>query len=158
VSRYPQRSAWLTVPIVFGLFFGGGYVGTQMARLSAPGSYVAEFVSFLALPAAFAVGAVGWVGLSVPSAFRMLVRLVRGRQGAPPANEGQSRRAAIPSGSFVFVPAAFLSTTLSGAIVAAVPSSVGVAWVVGAYAAVGLGYGIACWGLARTGYLPFPTD
>jgi hypothetical protein len=35
---------------------------------------------------------------------------------------------------------------------------VGFGWVLCLYAGLGLGYGVACWLLARTGYLPFPRE
>jgi hypothetical protein len=67
-DRFP--SLWLGVPIFFGLFFGGGYVGILLSRELAPGSGLAEFVSFLALPAAFVVGIVAWAGAAIPAAVR----------------------------------------------------------------------------------------
>ena len=45
------RSPLFTAVIFFGLFFGGGFVGIQVSRVLAPESGLAEFVSFLALPA-----------------------------------------------------------------------------------------------------------
>ena len=50
---------WIAASVFFGLFFGGGLAGSQVARLVAPGSGVAELVSFLALPAGFVTGLVG---------------------------------------------------------------------------------------------------
>ena len=77
---------WLTVPIVLGLFFGGGYVGARLSRALAPDSDVAEFVSFFTLPVAFAAGTIGWVVLAVPSALRRLVQLVRAGKGSAPGS------------------------------------------------------------------------
>jgi len=47
---------------------------------------------------------------------------------------------------------------LAGAIVGALSPRLGFGWVISLYAVFGLGYGVACWRLARTGYLPFPRE
>jgi len=149
-DRFP--SLWLGVPIFFGLFFGGGYLGILLSRELAPGSGLAEFVSFLALPAAFVIGIVAWAGAAIPAAVRRLVRLRRRR------DHEERPEPTIPPGSAAFVPAALVTCLLAGAIVDALSPRLGFGWVICLYAVLGLGYGVACWRLARAGYLPFPRE
>jgi hypothetical protein len=52
--------SWLSLLLYFGLFFGSGWLGIRVSRMVAPESGLAEFVSFLALPAGFMIGLVGW--------------------------------------------------------------------------------------------------
>lgn len=150
-------SPWLTVPIFFGLFFGGGYLGIQVSRALAPGSGLAEFVSFLTLPAAFVMGIVAWAGAAIPGAVRRFVLLVLKRDRSPSAKEKGSK-ATIPPGSFAFVPAALATCLVAGMVVGALSLRLGFGWVLCLYAGLGLGYGVACWMLARAGYLPFPRE
>jgi len=145
-------SPWLTLPIIVGLFFGGGFLGEQVSRVLAPGSRLAEFVSFLAFPTAFLIGFVVWAGASIPGAIRRLVM-----RSALSVNK-TGVNAAIPSGSFAFVPTAFVSGLAAGAVVGTLSPDLGFAWVLCLYAGLGLGYGVICWLLARTGYLPFPRE
>lgn len=151
MSPNMHPSPWLTVPITLGLFFGGGYLGEQVARVLAPGSGLAEFVSFLAFPTAFAVGFVVWAGASIPSAIRRL--LMR----SAPSGEKMDTTAVVPPGSFAFIPVALVCGLAAGAVVATI-SPVGFGWVLCLYAGLGLGYGVACWLFARTGNLPFPRE
>ncbi|MDX1375264.1 MAG: hypothetical protein R3357_06850 [Burkholderiales bacterium] len=149
MSSAKPRPPWITAPLFFGLFFGGGYLGIRLANAVAPGSGVAEFVSFLAFPAAFIVGIVAWLGASIPAALRRLAAL---RRGAPRG------AATIPPGAFAFVPAALVSCAPAGAMVGIVAPDLGAGWGLGLYAGVGLAYGAVCWSLARAGLLPFPRD
>lgn len=150
-------SQWLTVPIFFGLFFGGGYLGIQVSRVLAPDSGVAEFVSFLTLPAAFVIGMMAWAGAAIPAAVRRLVRRVLQRDRSPATAE-KNLKAAIPPGSSAFVPVALVICLLAGTIVGALSPRMGFGWVLCVYAGLGLGYGASCWILARKGYLPFPRE
>jgi hypothetical protein len=79
------------------------------------------------------------------------------RRGSPVAIEGVSA-GTIPPGSFTFVPAALVTSALAGMVVAATSTRLGVAWVLSLYAVFGLAYGVACWKLAQSGYLPFPRE
>ena len=149
MTRTNPPSPWVTAPIFFGLFFGGGYVGIELSHGVAPGSAIAEFVSFLMLPAAFVIGIVAWAGASILSVVRRLVRL--GLKSDRP-------KIAIPPGSFAFVPAALLTSLSAGAVAGVLSSRLGSGWVLGLYAGLGLVYGVACWMLARSGFLPFPRE
>jgi hypothetical protein len=151
MSPNMHPSPWLTVPITLSLFFGGGYLGEQVSRVLAPGSGLAEVVSFLAFPTALVTGFVVWAGASIPSAIRRLVM-----QSALPVNK-TGTNAVIPPGSFAFIPVALVWGSVAGAIVGTI-SSVGFGWVLCLYAGLGLVYGVACWLFARIGYLPFPSE
>lgn len=48
--------------IVLTLFFGGGFVGEQLALAMAPSSGVSRLLGFLTLPASFMLGFVIWAG------------------------------------------------------------------------------------------------
>jgi hypothetical protein len=150
-------SPWFTVPIFFGLFFGGGYLGVQVSRVLAPDSGLAEFVSFLTLPAAFVIGILAWAGAAIPSAVRRFVLLVLKRDRSPSEKE-RGPNASIPPGSSAFVPAALVTCLIAGTVVGALSTRLGFGWVLCLYAGLGLGYGAACSMLARTGYLPFPRE
>jgi hypothetical protein len=152
MNPYKPLSPWLTMPIFLGLFFGGGYLGIQVSHVLAPDSGLAELVSFLTLPAAFVIGIVAWAGAAVPGAIRRLVL-----RSDPSAKETGSK-AAIPPGSFAFVPAALMTSLAAGAVVGALSPRVGFGWVLCLYVGLGLGYGVGCWMLARTGYLQFPRE
>lgn len=145
---------WIAASVFFGLFFGGGLAGSQVARLVAPGSGVAELVSFLALPAGFVTGLVGWAGAAAPAAVRRLAGLAR--TGGRPLAPGQA--GAVPPGSFAFVPAALGMSMLAGVVVAAVGVPETLVRVVGLYTALGAVYGVGCWRLGRAGYLLFPRE
>jgi hypothetical protein len=151
------RSPLFTAAIFFGLFFGGGFVGVQVSRALAPESGLAEFVSFLALPAAFVIGIAVWAGAAIPAAVRRFNRLIR-EGGRVSSVKDRATEAMIPPGSFAFVPSALLASTLAGGIVAMISRPFGFFWVLFLYSALGFVYGVICWRLARAGYLPFPRE
>jgi hypothetical protein len=151
------RSHWITVPVFLGLFFGGGFGGALLARALAPDSDLAEFVGFLIFPSAFAVGILAWVGSSLPAAARRLMRLIR--PSVPPhLFKEKNPTVTVPPGSFAFVPAALITCTLFGAVIAALSTDLASGWVVCLYALLGLGYGFICWKLAQAGFVGFPTE
>ena len=151
------RSPWVTAPVVLGFFFGGGYVGIQLANGLAPNSAIAEFVSFFALPVSFFIGIVGWLGTAVLGALPKLVRLIRHKDRSSGRENGLAG-SAIPPGSFAFVPAAIVSCTLCGLVVGALSTTLSFIIVVFLYFVLGIGYGAACWKLAQNGFLPFPEE
>lgn len=157
MSPDKSPSPCLTVPIFFGLFFGGGYLGIQVSRALAPDSGLAEFVSFLALPAAFIIGNVAWAGATIPTAVRRFVQLVLKPDGFPSVKE-KSSKTLVPPGSFAFVPAGLATCLVAGMVVGSLSPRLGFGWVLCLYAGLGLAYGVACWKLARTGLLPFPRE
>ncbi|MRR55880.1 MAG: hypothetical protein EG822_15470 [Deltaproteobacteria bacterium] len=157
MSSAMTRSPLFSAAIFFGLFFGGGFVGIQLSRTLAPESGLAEFVSFLALPAAFVIGNAFWAGAAIPAAVRRIIRLVR-ESGRVLPGRVSATEAMIPPGSFAFVPAALLTSTLAGGVVATISRPFGFLGVIFLYTALGLAYGVICWRLARSGYLPFPRE
>jgi len=157
MAQQTRPSQWVAGLIFVGLFFGGGFAGIQLARALAPASGLAEFVSFLAFPAAFVIGVVAWCGAAVPAAVRRLVGLARKGSGLASAAEGTLPQT-IPPGSFAFVPASLILTVPAGVVVAALSTTWSFVGVVCLYAVLGLCFGVGCWRLARSGYLPFPRE
>ena len=155
-TRSPP-SQWVTGLVFFGFFFGGGYGGIQLARALAPASGLAEFVSFLAFPGAFVIGLVAWAGAAMPAAIRRLAGLAR-KESGPASAARESPPRTIPPGSFAFVPVSLIVTVPAGVVVAALSTTWSFVWVACLYAALGLCFGVGCWRLARSGYLPFPKD
>lgn len=151
------RSPWVTAPVVLGLFFGGGFVGEQLANALAPYSAIAEIVGFLALPVSFFIGIVGWLGTAVFGALPKLVRLIRHKKRSS-GQENDLAESAIPPGSFAFIPAAVVSCMLCGLVVGALSTTLSFIVVVALYFVLGLGFGAACWKLAQSGFLPFPEE
>jgi hypothetical protein len=145
--------AWLSLLLYLGLFFGGGGLGIWVARWVAPDSNLAEFVSFLVLPAGFMFGIFGWAGAAIPAAIRRLLR----RRAAQPIEKSDSKPIIVP-GSFAFVPAALVTCVPAGMLVGVLSPDLGFVRVLLLYAGLGLGFGIVCWLLARAGYLQFPRE
>jgi hypothetical protein len=139
------------------LFFGSGVLGGQLARAMAPGSALAEFVSFLAFPAGFLFGVTAWAGAALPAALRSLVRRLR-TSGAPPAAPGPTQEPVIVPGSFAFVPACVVMAGASGVVAGLLSRTHGFVGVLGLYLVIGAGFGALCWRLARSGWLPFPRE
>lgn len=143
--------------VMLTLFFGGGVLGTQVAARLAPGSVLADFASFLALPAGFIVGFVAWAGAALPAAIRQLRRMRR-KERSGRAKEGGASRVTIPPGSFAFVPVCTIANALCGLIAGAASEHYSLIRVLAIYLSIGLAYGVLCWRLARIGLLPFPRE
>ncbi len=133
------------------LFLGGGAAGLGLAAALARDSRLAEFVSFFALPVAFAVGMQAWYGVALLS---LVPRLLGRLRGVRPVGARDSRGAApgLP-GAFVFLPISSAAGAVAG-VVAALASSSRPGWlVVLVYWLVGTAYGALAWRLARGGFL-----
>lgn len=157
MSRGPGPSAGLGPVVYLALFFGGGLLGSQLARAMAPGSGLAELVSVLAFPAAFMGGIVAWAGAALPAVVRGLVRMLRSREHAQPSPRPVTEPVIVP-GSFAFVPVALVVTGAAGFLVALLSRTHSFMAVLGLYLLIGTGYGSLCWRLARSGWLPFPRE
>lgn len=135
------------------LFPGGAVIGVALARTFAPGSFLADVVSFFALPVAFAFGLKAWFGLALAGA---AVRVLGMRRGG--AGQGQTGRAdATPlPGSVVFLPLSSGAGAAAGIVVAilSTPGSGWLAWLT--YWTVGTLHGLVSWRLARAGVLMPP--
>jgi hypothetical protein len=143
----------LVIAALLALFPGAAAVGVGLARWLAPGSWVADAVSFFALPVAFATGLQIWYGVAL---FGMLVRLVgRWRAGAVPVRDRAVARPPLP-GSVVFLPLSSGAGAIAG-LVAGLVSSTQPAWLVMlVYWLVGTLHGVVAWRLARRGVLMPP--
>lgn len=139
------------------LFFGAGLLGSQLARAMAPGSGLAELVSFLAFPAAFMGGIFAWAGAALPAVIRGLVRLLILRGRVATSTRAATEPVIVP-GSFAFLPVALLLTGAAGLVVGVLSSTRSFVAVLGLYLLIGAGYGSLCWRLARSGILPFPRE
>jgi hypothetical protein len=135
--------------ILLTLFFGGGFVGEQLALALAPGSGFARLLGFLALPASFMLGFFVWAGAA---AFALMRRFAK--EGVHPNQKPRE----IPPGAIGFLWSSVLSCLFVGALAGLVSKEHGVVFVSGVYVAVGLVYGVLCWQLAKAGWLPFPRE
>lgn len=137
-----------------GLFLGGAAVGGALAAAFAPGSWVAEVVSFFALPLAFAAGLQAWYGLALLHLIPRVLGSLRGSR--PQAARSRPGASARPLGSFVFLPFSSVAGATAGIVVGlASPTHSG--WLVAlVYWIVGTGHGALAWGLARGGFLSPP--
>jgi len=146
-------SPLLMIVSLLALFPGSGALGVGLARWLAPGSWVADAVSFFALPLAFAAGLQMWYGLAL---FGALVRLIaRWRSGAVPVRDPAVARSPLP-GSAVFLPLSSGAGALAG-VVAGLASSTQPAWLVMlVYWLAGTLHGAVAWRLARSGVLMPP--
>ncbi len=133
------------------LFIGGAALGLWLAAALAPGSRVAEVVSFLALPIAFAAGLQAWYGLALLGLLPRLWRWLRN-----PGARADRARGLAPAelpGSWVFLPISSAAGAAAGLITGFV-SSTGPVWLVLlAYWAAGTLHGLLAWRLARGGLL-----
>jgi hypothetical protein len=131
------------------LFFGGGFVGEQLALALAPSSGVSRLLGFLALPASFIVGFFLWAGAAT---FVLIKRL--GKAGARPSQ----RPGKIPPGAKGFLWSSVMSCLIVGALTGLLSKEHGSLLVTGTYVVTGFVYGTLCWQLAKSGWLPFPRE
>ena len=143
---------WVMALAITGLFLGGGAVGDLLARLLAPGSWIAEAVGLFALPVAFAVAMQLWYGFAIFVLAPQLIALLFGRRPASPAG---IRRRSLP-GAFLFLPVSAAAGTLAGLVIGIVSSTTPLIVVLAVWMAVGVAHGWAGWRLAVTGCLVPP--
>lgn len=132
-----------------GLFLGGAAAGLWLAATLAPGSRLAEIVSFFALPAAFAAGLQAWYGLALLS---LIPRLLRWMRGQPLPARDWSSAPRLP-GSFVFLPISSAAGAAAGVVVGLASSSHSLWLVALVYWLAGTAHGALGWRLARAGFL-----
>lgn len=135
--------------ILFTLFFGGGFVGEELALALAPGSGFSRLLGFLVLPASFILGFVVWAGAA---AFAAIWQLAKG--GAHPSQKPRD----IPPGAKGFLWSSVLSCLFVGMLTGFLSKEHDAVFVTGVYVATGLVYGVLCWQLAKSGWLPFPRE
>jgi hypothetical protein len=136
---------------MLGVFGSGPLLGIGLARLLAPGSFVAESIGMFAFPLAFVVGLQAWLGFAIFAAVAGFGRRLLSKKLAQ--HTGPS---AAPPGSFVFVPLSVGAGLLAGIVVGLVSETHALMTSVLLYVAAGIVYGSVVWQLARSGYLPFP--
>ena len=149
-----QRPASVTIPITAALFFGGGIGGVVLANYLAPDSVIANFVGLLALPFAFLTGMQFWLGFALLSALVYGIRRLVGQINELPSSMAGNR--CVPPGSYSFLLTSLVVSVGAGVIVAFVATRLGFFATLLIYLLVGLFYGLTCWLLARSGFLPFP--
>jgi hypothetical protein len=140
------------ISALLGLFLGGAAAGIGLARALAPDSWVAETVSFFALPVAFATGLQAWYGLALFSLIPRVLRWWLSGSHASPAGVRQTRPVQLP-GSFVFLPLSSGAGTVAGLVVGLVSSTYPLWFIVLVYWLVGTLHGLLAWRLARGGVL-----
>ena len=127
------------------LLVGGGVAGPALARNVAPGSAVAEFVSFLFLPFSLLLGLSLWLGVATLA--MLLASGLRRPKYVPDAP-------VMRRGAFVFVPVSVMVSGSAGVFVALLPSSTSFVGAFLGYQVLGILYGILAWQLAQRGQLP----
>ena len=144
----PPRSPWLQALAIAVLFLGGGVGGSLVATALVPDSDVAALAGLFTFPVAFAVGMPCWLGLA-------LITALWGRVRQGPR---KPRPHEIPGGSIAFIPVSIAVASLAGLVIGLAGSRIGFLATAASYPVLGAAYGIACWRLARSGYLPFPAE
>jgi hypothetical protein len=139
-----------SISALLSLFLGGAAAGIGLAGILAPGSWLAEIVSFFALPVAFAAGLQAWYGLALFSLIPRLFRWVSGSSSRPAGDQAERRR--LP-GSLVFLPLSSGAGALAGIVVGLVSPTHPIWVIVLVYWLVGTAHGLLAWRLARGGVL-----
>ena len=137
-----------------GLFLGSAAVGSGLARILAPGSWLAEAVSFLALPVAFAAGLQLWYGLALFSLVPRLLRTFLRSDGAAPDSTPSSTAAL--AGAWVVLPMSSGLGAVAGLVVGLASPTQSPWIVVPVYWLVGTLHGVLAWRLAKAGILMPP--
>jgi hypothetical protein len=135
----------------FGLFIAGAGIGVWLSRTLAPGSWLAEVVSFFVLPVAFATSLQAWSGLAIATLVWHFVRAMLGSTAPTP----QRASGGIP-GAWIFVPISSGFALVAGTLVGIASSTRPFLVVATVYWLVGTAYGVLAWRLARRGNLTPP--
>jgi hypothetical protein len=153
-----RPSPWAQLVVTMVVFFGGAVAGTALAGFVAPGSDVAQFVAFLVLPLALGTGFQLWLGAALVLLLPRLVRAIRRREwrgdGETPIDDVHF----VPPGHAAFVVTGAGWSLAAGVAIGLLPSATSFVGAAGAFAALGLGYGLLARALARAGLLPFPDE
>jgi hypothetical protein len=152
MKNQQERPLVLMVSML-GAFGSGPLLGTGLACLLAPDSFVAEGIGMFAFPLAFVLGLQAWLGLAIFSAVLHAGRRLFSKQ-LRRSLTGSS--VVVPPGSFVFVPLSVGAGLLAGIVVGLVSDTHALLTSVLLFVAAGALYGAVVWQLARSGYLPFP--
>jgi hypothetical protein len=110
----PQERPIRLMLSILGAFGSGPFLGIGLARLLAPGSFVAESIGMFAFPLAFIVGLQAWLGLAI---FAAIVGLGRRLLSKQPWRWTTPGVVGVPPGSFVFVPLSVGAGLLAGLVV-----------------------------------------
>ena len=154
----PTPKHWtITVPILLVLFFGGGFVGEQLASFLAPDSSLAKFIGFFALPISMVLGIISWLGTA--SIIALKRRMKRSDKRPELQREEYSwGKTTIPPGSRAFFIAAIITCVIVGALVGMLSTKHDFMQSFISYTGMGIVYGLLCWKAAENGYLPFPDE
>jgi hypothetical protein len=144
--------------VTFGVFFGGAPLGMAVARVVAPGSDVAQIVSFLVLPLALVTGIQLWLGAAIVLLVPRFIRAVRRREWRSEVATPAAEIHAVPPGHAAFVVTGTAWGVVAGLVVGLVPSASSFPGAACAFAVLGLCYGLLTRALARRGLLPFPAE
>ena len=145
------------------LLLGGMGVGLALAKILAPGSAFAQFVSLVMLPLCLAIGMSSWYAAASTHVWNGLSEAMFQAFSGKDFDQAvdESMRAlpfegeALP-GTFVFLPVSLVISLIAGGLVGLTTASVGFLPVLGVMAMVGLGYGVLLRSLARNCFLPIP--
>ncbi len=139
------------ISALLALFVGGAAAGIGLTGSLAPGSWVAETVSFFALPIALAVGLQAWYGLALVGLIPGVLRRVTGSSPPPVVGRQAERRRLL--GSIVFLPLSSGAGALAGVVTGLVSSTHPLWFVALVYWLAGTAHGLLAWRLARGGVL-----
>lgn len=150
----PERSPWAQLGAVVLLLVGGPWGALELAQASAPSSRVVQSLAPLAFAGILAGGLLLWMGVGMVWVVgRFLWRVARGRNPRSDAPRASARL--VPPGY-----RAFPVLGVAAGAVLGVASALLTDWTLAPALAVWVGsgaaYGLALWGAAHQGYLPFP--
>jgi hypothetical protein len=150
----PERSPGLQILTTFGGFFVGPFSALKVGALTAPDSELVQTVGVFAFGLAFLAGTLLWMGWGIATVVLGAVRaLVRGRPRRPAGATSADRL--VPPGYRAYVVVGALAGCAVG-LLAGLLTEWTVLSAMGAWGALGTGYGLLLCTAAHHGYLPFP--